>query len=688
MAISKELLTKGREISWLRILHHQIKRTPCPSSLRQRSYGGHAISCASHMPPLQIPSDVDPHDRIHEILRGCRKRGSSVSGMKAIHCWLIKGGFCQEMFVANNLIVIYADCRCLECAKQVFDEMPEKNAASWTSLISCCTRLGMPEMALEVFGKMQLEREEPNCFALASAAKACAVQKNMDMGYTLEGWMDEAARLFDLMPKPDVVSWNTMIAGYASRNECQLVLECVFLMHRYDVDLDQFTFPCVLEVCGSFGVVEFGKQIHAYVIRSGYESNFFVATALIDLYSQCNCVNEARKLFISYSTHDYPPLWNSMLACYANSGQIHDLLNLGSQMHNYGLIMDSFTYISILKACIYELNFGLGQQVHGLIVSSGFQFDIALGSLLVYFYAGCGKIRDAWKFFFCLPDPDVVAWTGLISGCVQQGSNAVAISLFRDMVRLDVEMDHFVVSSILKACSALATLGVGKQIHAFAIKVGFDLEAVTQTALVDMYCKSGEIEDGEVLFENLAQRDTVCWTGMITGCARHGRAKEAIHYFQRMVDSGVEPNEVTFASVLSACRHAGLTDEAWVYFRSMREKHGLTPRREHYCCMVDLLSQAGFFGKAERLILQMPFEPDETIWKSLLGACRIHRNLEHGNCAANHLLAITPRDTSVYIMLSNIYASLGMWAESTRCREMVKSIGKNVPGSSWIEVRG
>ncbi|CAN6443754.1 unnamed protein product [Victoria cruziana] len=648
------------------------------------------------------------------------------------------------MFIANNLIGIYAEFRCLDCAKQVFDEMPEKNAASWTSLMSYYTKFGMPEKALGMFGQMQLEGKGINCFVLSSAAKACAVQKNMDMGrvihhlvlrygllydivlmnsilhmyvkcgnlvearkvfdemsirnraswnimiagYTLEGWMDEAARLFDVMPKADVVSWNTMIAGYASRNECQLVLQCVLLMHRYGLNLDQFTFPCVLEVCGSFGVVEVGKQIHAYVIRSGYESNFFVTTALIDLYSQCNCVNEAQKLFIPCSTDDYPPLWNSMLTCYANNRRNHDVLNLVSQMHNYGLVLDSFTYISILKVCINELNFGLGHQVHGLIISSGFQFDIVLGSLLVDFYAGCGNVKDAWKLFFSLPNPDVVAWTGLISGCVQQGLNAAAISLFRDMVRLDVSMDHFVVSSVLKACSALATLEVGKEIHAFIIKVGFELEAVTQTALVDMYCKCGEVEDGAILFENLAQRDIVSWTGMITGCARHGRADEAIHYFHRMVNSGVEPNEVTFASVLSACRHAGLTDEAWVYFRSMRKKHGLIPQMEHYCCMVDLLGQAGCFEQATRLILEMPFEPDETIWKSLLGACRIHGNLEHGACVAKRILATKPRDTSVYIMLSNIYASLGMWPESIRCREVVKFIGRSIGGSSWIGVRG
>ncbi|XP_077242269.1 pentatricopeptide repeat (PPR-like) superfamily protein [Tasmannia lanceolata] len=690
---------------------------------------------------------VSDFNRIGQAIRRCRQIQAFKYG-KSLHSQLIKSGSWNDIFIANNLIAMYSDFMFPCDAHRVFDEMPVRNVVSWTTLISAYTRGGEPSEALKIFNRMsEFEFEAPNSFTFSAALKACAMAENMEQGklihqcvckaqlqsdtilmntvldmyikcgsldeaqkvfddlslrnstswntmiagYSKEGQMEEAMDLFCQMPKPDIVTWNTVIAGFASK-ESPEALEFVTMTHKEGFQLDQFTFPCALKTCGCLRSLTMGKQIHCYMVKSGFESGCITGSSLIDMYAKCGKVDEAMKLFneclkFQGSAHDKLALCNSMISGYVINEHNSEALDLASQIHGLGVRFDSYTFSSILKVCINLIHFRYGIQVHGLVVTSGYQLDSVVGSVLIDLYAKCGKIEDALRLFRRLPIKDIVSWSGVITGCTQQGSNLLAFSLFREMVYLNLEVDQFIVSSVLKACSSLAGLEGGKQVHAFCVKSGYEFEGVTATSLIDMYSKCGEIDDGLAVFKGVTERDTVCWTGIIAGCGQNGRAEEATGFFQEMLKSGVKPNEITFLGVLSACRHAGLVENARMIFRSMGVEHGLVPRLEHYCCMVDLLGRAGYFKEAERLIADMPYEPDETIWGSLLGACGIHKNVELGKLVVEHLLTISPDDVSVYVTLSNVFAGLAMWDDSTKLREVVRQMGMKESGISWIEVR-
>ncbi|KAF8411810.1 hypothetical protein HHK36_004369 [Tetracentron sinense] len=686
-------------------------------------------------------------NRIVRAFRHCGRIQAFKHG-KSHHSQLIKLGFCNDVFLANNLIAMYGDFTFLDDARNLFDEMGERNLVTWTTMISMYTSVGNPVEAIGLYTMMlDYESEIPNRFTYSAALKACALVGNLELGklihrrvsreelhcdtvlmntlldmyvkcgslgdaqrvfdeilpansnswntiiagYSKEGQMEEAVNLFHRIPEPDAVSWNTIIAGFMNRESPQ-TLEFLYMMHKEGVQLDQFTFPCALKTCGCLNLLKMGKQIHCYVVKSGFESGCFTGSSLIDMYAKCGGVDEARKLFYQYSKcegsiPDRLALWNSMLSGYAVNECNGAAFNLVSQIHNSGARLDSYTFSSVLKVCINLLDLRLGLQVHGLIVSSGYELDYVVGSILIDLYAKHGNIKDALGLFQRLPKKDVVAWSGLIAGCVKEGLNFLVFSLFRDMINLDLEVDQFIISSVLNACSRLAGLEGGKQVHAYCIKSGYESEDVTVTSLIDMYSKCGEIEDGLILFNRLTERDTVCWTGIIVGCGQNGRAKEAIGFFQEMLKFGLKPNGITFLGVLSACRHAGLVEEAWAIFRSMGMEHRFEPRLEHYCCMVDLLGRAGCFEEAERLIADMPYGPDQTLWGSLLGACGIHNNADLGNRIAKCLSAITTEDPSIYVTLSNVYATLGMWDDSIEMREVIKQVGTKEAGKSWIEVR-
>ncbi|OVA08030.1 Pentatricopeptide repeat [Macleaya cordata] len=678
-------------------------------------------------------------------LRHCGRIRASRHG-KSLHCHSIRLGYSQDVFVANNLISMYTDFSLLDDARNLFDEMAERNVVTWTTMISAYTCNGSPLEALRLFNVMvEFELETPNRFTFSAALKACAVVGDLEMGklihrsvskanlqfdtvlmntlldmyvkcksltdarqvfdlilsknsnswntiiagYAKEGQMEEAVNLFCRMPVPDTVSWNTVIAGFAI-DDSSRALEFVHKMHRDCVKLDQFTFPSALKSCGCLNSLTMGKEIHSYVIKSGFGSCCFTISGLLDMYGKCGEVDEATELFDEYSSgkgsiHDNLGLWNSMLSAYALNEVNGAALDLVSQIHRAGVPLDFYTFSGVLKVCINLLNWRLGLQIHGLIVTSGYELDYIVGSILIDFYAKHGNLKDAFGLFQRLPKKDIVAWAGLIAVCAKKGSNHLVFSLFRDMVFLDLEVDHFVVSSVLKACSTLGGLQSGEQVHAYCVKSGYKSEGITVTSLIDMYSKCGEIGKALTLFSGMNERDTVCWTGIISGCGQNGRAKEALEFFQEMIKSGGKPNEITFLGVLSACRHAGLVKEALLFFRCMAVEHELEPQFEHYCCMVDLLGRAGYFTEAEKLIADSPFQTDQTLWSPLLWTCGINNNIEHGNRIARYIVSVTPRDLSVYVTLANVYASLGMWKDSTEVREVIKEMGTKEMGKSWIE---
>ncbi|KAK4801855.1 hypothetical protein SAY86_000058 [Trapa natans] len=679
-------------------------------------------------------------------LRQCG-RARSVRHGKSFHCHFVKLGLSSDVYYANNLMSMYVESNSLEDAYHLFEQMPVRNLVTWSTIISAYAGAAEPDIAIRMYNLMlESEDESPNGFVYSAVLKACSLSGDIELGksihkrihgtrlesdtvllntlmdmyakcgsmhearrvfddikektsvswntvisgYCKEGLMEEALRLFYQMTKPNAISWNIIIAGFAE-NGSQHALECIRIMHREGFKLDEFTFPCALKSCGSLGSVALGRQVHGYVEKSGFGSSCFSATALVDMYSDCIQLDDATRVFYEYlaqgvSIHESLVLYNSMLSGYVLGGRDKAALEMLSKIHSSGVCMDSYTFSSGLKASFNSLNLRVGLQVHGLATTSGYGLDYVIGSIVIDLYANHGKIGDALRLFHLLPTKDMVAWSGLIVGSAKAGLYSLSYSLFRDMISLGEDVDEFIITSTVKVCSSLVSIRSGKQVHAFCVKNGYLSDGVVVTSLIDMYTKCGEIDKALALFTKLLVRDTVCWTGIIVGCGQNGRAQEAIRLFHEMLETGLKPNEVTFLGVLAACRHSGLVEQARTLFKSMETDYELIPHFEHYYCMVELLGQAGYLNDAEDLIFSMPMKPDKTIWSSLLAAAGNHRNTELVNRIGQRLLAILPEDPSVYVMISNVYATLGMWDHLSKVRESARDVGAKEAGKSWVEI--
>ncbi|GAA0153561.1 hypothetical protein LIER_11768 [Lithospermum erythrorhizon] len=243
-------------------------------------------------------------------------------------------------------------------------------------------------------------------------------------------------------------------------------------------------------------------------------------------------------------------------------------------------------------------------------------------------------------------------------------------------------------SSIMPACAHLTTLNLGKQLHGYIFRAGFDDNMFIASSLVDMYAKCGNIKSAKRIFEKMEIHDTVAWTAMIMGSALHGQAQEAIFLFEKMEMEGIKPNCVAFIAVLTACSHAGLVDIAWRYFRSMTQKYRIVPALEHYAAVADVLGRAGRLEEAYDFICSMHIKPTAGVWSTLLSACRVHKNIEVAKKVAQEIFIINPDYTGAYVLLANMYSKAGRFKEAVKYRVKMRKKGMpKKPACSWVEVK-
>lgn len=216
---------------------------------------------------------------------------------------------------------------------------------------------------------------------------------------------------------------------------------------------------------------------------------------------------------------------------------------------------------------------------------------------------------------------------------VQNGSGEEALKLPSQMLKTSMQPDEATLVSVLTACSSLASLQEGRKAHVLVLKSGYESQTSICNALITMYCKCGSIIDSELAFQQIDHPNVVSWNAIVAAFARHGFYDKVLASFIEMRNR-VEPDGITFLSLLSACDHAGKMHESLSWFNLMVESYRIVPGPERYACLVDILSRGGQVEKANKIIQEMPFEADSGIWGALLAACRVHLNLKFCELAA------------------------------------------------------
>ncbi|XP_021847438.1 pentatricopeptide repeat-containing protein At3g24000, mitochondrial isoform X1 [Spinacia oleracea] len=441
-----------------------------------------------------------------------------------------------------------------------------------------------------------------------------------------------------------------------------------------------------LKRCMELGDIREGRIVHANVLASEFKDDTIILNNIIQMYVKCGNLDEARKCFNEMPYKD-TFTWTSMIIAYTHNGRPEEGLSLFPKMLCLGFKPNKFTFSSLLKASNTIRSAKHGMHIHTLCIKYGCDSSVYVGTSLVDLYARCGLMNEAQSVFDGLVSKNEVSWNALMAGHARKERGEETLSLFQRMKREDFEPNDFTYSTVLNACANTGVLEQGKCIHAHVIKYGVKLIAFVGHTLLHMYAKCGSVEEAEKVFTRLMVRDVVSWNSLLTGYAQHGLVHRSLEQFDNMLKTGIQPNAVTFLCLLTSCSHAGFVKQGLYYFKMMKKTYGLDPKIEHYVTIVDLLGRAGKLDQALRFITDIPMDPVAEIWKCLLGACRMHRNMELGVYAAERVFELDPYDSGPYVILANMYALAGRRNDVAKVRKMMKDCRvRKEPACSWVEI--
>ncbi|XP_042496116.1 pentatricopeptide repeat-containing protein At1g08070, chloroplastic-like [Macadamia integrifolia] len=499
------------------------------------------------------------------------------------------------------------------------------------------------------------------------------------------GSLNYARLVFTQIPNPTSFICNSIIRGYTNKNFRREAILFYREMIQEGLFPDRFTFPSLFKSCEDLNE---GMQLHCHSAKFGFALDSYIQNTLMNMYSNCGNLVSARKVF-DKMVEKTVVSWATMIGSYAQSDFPLEALELFRQMDFNKVNPNEITLVNVLTACARTRDLETGKWVHRYMDKTGMGSHVVLTTALMDAYCKCGCFTLARELFDKMPERNLYCWNVMINGHVEDSDYEEALLLFRQMQLEGVKPDKVTMASLLLACTHLGALELGKWLHLYIEKENIEVDLVLGTALVDMYAKCGIMETASRVFQAMPQRDVMTWTALIVGFAMSGQGEKALEAFNEMQRCGVKPDAITFVGVLAACSHAGLVDEGYSHFDSMSSLYGIQPSVEHYGCMVDILGRAGHIAEAEELIQNMPMPPDNLVLGGLLGACRIHGNLEAAERAAQQLLELDPDNGGTYVLLSNIYSKLGKWDEAKKTREfMVERNIKKPPGCSLIEVDG
>lgn len=636
-------------------------------------------------------------------------RLADIDSCMCIHGYVFRRGF-SSVF-SNGLIDMYSKCGDVDAARQVFDLMQDRDDVSWGTMMAGYASNGLFVEVLELFDWMKGDNTKMNKVTIISTLLAatemrdsekgkeihfCASQQELDSDvsvatsiltmYAKCGEIEKAKQIFEGLRKRDLVSWSALISACVQSGYPEVALSLFRDKQNEILKPSGITLISVLSACAELSYLKLGKSIHCYAVKGNIASDISLGTALVSMYAKCGFFTSALILFNRMPCKDVVT-WNALINAYTQIGDAFHAIDMFHELWSSGIKPDAGSMVGFMSACSILNDLDQGTCIHGQIIKHGFEHDVPVKNALIGMYCKCGNIYSAELLFNRTKFmKDVVSWNVIIAGYMQGGYASEAICSFHQMKLENFQPNIVTFVSILPAVAYLAALREGMAFHACIIQTGFLSNTLVGNGLIDMYSKCGQLNYSEKCFNEMEHKDKVSWNAMLAAYAVHGQGVDAVSLFSLMEESLVQVDSVSFISVLSACRHAGLVKEGKKIFQAMHEKHHLEPELEHYACMVDLLSRAGLFDETLNLINTMPVVPDAGVWGALLGACRMYSNVKLGEVALSHLVKLEPRNAANYIVLSDIHAHSARWGDSGKTRSMMNGLGlKKTPGCSWLE---
>jgi pentatricopeptide repeat protein len=494
------------------------------------------------------------------------------------------------------------------------------------------------------------------------------------------GEISTSYSLFEKMEVRTLISWNTIISGVAEVGDSEASV-CLFCqMCQEGVRYDLVTLISLISSLSLSKDATAGESIHCLAIKSGYSSDVSLTNALITMYTKCGFLEAGQQLFDSLCSRNTIS-YNALMSGYHKNNISENILPLFYHMVKNGEKPNLVTLLNLLPTCQNQLQ---GKSIHSYAIRNLTRFETSLSTSTMCMYSRFNNTKYCTRVFNLVSERNIVVWNAMLFSCAQCKEVDKVFDLFRNMVFLEVKPDAVTMLALISACSQFGSADFASCVTAIILKKGFNTNISVLNSLIDTHSRCGSISFAREIFDNSLQKDSITWGTMINAYSMHGDGAAALDLFSMMIDSGVEPDDVTFVSILSACSHSGFVEQGRALFRSLQTEHGIAPRMEHYACIVDLLGRTGHLNEAYDIVRSMPFRPSDSLFESLLGACRFHDDAKIGESLGKLLIESEHSKSRSYVMLSNIYASAGKWSAYEQLRSDMEAKGlQKVVGVSY-----
>ncbi|XP_004244755.1 pentatricopeptide repeat-containing protein At5g43790 [Solanum lycopersicum] len=463
----------------------------------------------------------------------------------------------------------------------------------------------------------------------------------------------------------------------------------------------------IIEQCKNIATL---KQVHAQMITTGLIFHTYPLSRILISSSTIDATISYALSIFNHVTNPTIFLFNTLISSSLSrkkDDQTHFALALYNRiLTQTTLIPNSYTYPSLFKACGSQPWIQHGRALHTHVLKFlEPPYDHFVQASLLNFYSKCGELGVARFLFDQITGPDLASWNSILAAYAHNYSvyyeadldsvydssslSLEVLLLFSQMQKSLTCPNEVSLVALISACADLGALSHGIWAHSYVLRNDLKLNRFVGTALIAVYSNCGRLDFARQVFDQLLERDTYCYNAMIRGLAVHGLGVEALELFKKMDLEGLVPDDVTMLVIMCACSNVGLVDQGCKFFESMKEDYGIEPKLEHYGTLVDLFGRAGRVKEAEEIVQTIPMKPNAVLWRSLLGAARVHGNLEVGESALKQLIQLEPETSGNYVLLSNMYASLNRWDDVKQLRKLMKDQGiEKAPGSSIVDIDG
>ncbi|CAJ1848259.1 unnamed protein product [Sphenostylis stenocarpa] len=533
-----------------------------------------------------------------ELKKCLASRFRSLHQVKQCHCRLLRLGLHHETFLVNTLLCFSLNLRTTQYATVVFSQTPHPNIFLYNTLIRGLVSNEDFHDTVSLYASMrQRSTFAPENFTFPFVLKACARLKNTHLGLTLHslvikigfesdvfvntglicfcsknGFLSHARQVFDEILDKNVVSWTAIICGYVEFGYCEEVVGLFRGLLEMGLRPDNFTLVRVLYACSKVGDLASGRWIDGYMRESELCGNLFVATSLVDMYTKCGSMEEARRVFDRMEERDVV-CWSALIQGYAANGMPKEALEVFFEMQRENVKPDCYAMVGFLSACARLGALELGNWARDLVDGDEFLCNPVLGIALIDFYAKCGSVAQAVEVFKRMRRKDCVVFNAVISGLAMCGHVGAAFGVFSQMGKVGMQPDGNTFVGLLCGCTHAGLVDDGRRYFSRMSCVS----AVTPTiehygCMVDLLAHAGLLVEARDLIKSMPMKaNAIVWGALLGGCRLHKDTQLAEHVLKQLID--LEPwnsgHYVLLSNIYSASRR---WDEAEKIRSSLSQK--------------------------------------------------------------------------------------------------------------------